>query len=90
MLEKMWDSNNYTINKKRPNSRIEGISVIKKQYHQHSSVANALNNHFCDVASDVATFLLKFNRLFKSYLTLSIRRSFVSVNYLVKFRCFYY
>lgn len=49
----MWDNNNYTIKKKQPNSQIEGISVIKKQNHQHSSVANALNNHFCDVASDV-------------------------------------
>ena len=52
----MWDNNNYTIKKKQPNSQIEGISVIKKQNHQHSSVANALNNHFCDVASDVGNF----------------------------------
>ena len=44
----MWDNNNYTMNKKRPNPQIEGISVNKKQYHQPSFVANALNNHFCD------------------------------------------
>ena len=68
------------MNKKRPNPQIEGISVNKKQYHQPSSVANALNNHFCDVASDVATSLLKSNRCYKSYLTLRIRRSLVSVN----------
>ena len=47
----MWDNNNDTINKKRPNSQIN-----KKEYHQPSSVANALNNHFCDVASDVGNF----------------------------------
>ena len=64
----MWDTINYIINKKRPSSHIEEISVNNK-YHQPSSIANHLNNYFCNVASDLATCLPKSNRHFKSYLT---------------------
>ena len=61
---------NYIINKKRPNSHIEEISVNDKQYRQPSSIgANALNNYFCNVASDLATSLPKSNRHCRSYLT---------------------
>ena len=66
----MWDNINYIINKKRPSSHIEKISVNNiKKYHQPSSIANHLNNYFCNVASDLATSLPKSNRHFKSYLT---------------------
>ena len=50
-------------------SHIEEISVNNKKYHQPSSIANHLNNYFCNVASDLATSLPKSNRHFKSYLT---------------------
>ena len=68
-IKKMWDNINYIINKKRPSSHIEEISVNNKKYHQPSSIANHLNNYFCNVASDLATSLPKSNRHFKSYLT---------------------
>ena len=65
----MWDNINYIINKKRPSSHIEEISVNNKKYHQPFSIANHLNNYFCNVASDLAISLPKSNRHFKSYLT---------------------
>ena len=64
--KKMWDNINYIINKKRPSSYIEGISVNNKKYHQPSSIANHLNNFFSNVASDLATSQPKSNRHFKS------------------------
>ena len=67
--KKMWDNINYIINKKRPNSHIERISANNKLYHQPSSIANALNNHFCNVASDLASALPKPNCHYRSYLT---------------------
>ena len=65
----MWDNINYIINKKRPSSHIEQISVSNKKYLQPSSIVNHLNNYFCNVDSDHATCLPKANRHFKSYLT---------------------
>ena len=44
-------------------------SVNNKNYHEPSSIANHLNNYFCDIASDLVTSLPKSNHHFKSYLT---------------------
>ena len=63
-----------SLTKKRPNSHIERISVNNKLYHQPSSVANALNNHFCYVTSDLASALPKPNRHYRSYLTRYINK----------------
>ena len=70
----MLDNINYIINKIRPNSHVERISANNKLYHQPSSIANALNNHFCNVASDLASALPKPNRHYRSYLTRYINK----------------
>ena len=80
---------NYIINKKRLNSHIDEISVNDKQYRQPSSIANALNNYFCNVASDLATSLPKSNRHNKSYLTKYRNKfKFTKLVNWVKLRCF--
>ena len=45
----MWDNINFIINKKRPNSRIDKLKTNNKHYNQPTSIANALNNYFCDI-----------------------------------------
>lgn len=44
--KKMWDNINLLINKKQPNSQIEKIEIDDKQYQQHTSISNCLNNFF--------------------------------------------
>ena len=63
------DNTNFPIFQHQENGHIEEISVNNKKYHQPSSIANHLNNYFCNVASDLATSLPKSNCHFKSYLT---------------------
>ena len=65
----MWDSINFIINKKRPNSHIDKLKTNNKHYNQPTSIANALNNYFCDIPSKLASALPKSNHHFRSHLT---------------------
>ena len=65
----MWDNNNFIINKKRPYSHIDKLKTNNKHYNKPTSIANALNNHFCDIPSKLASALPKSNHHFRSHLT---------------------
>ena len=65
----MWDNINFIINKKRPNSHIDKLKTNNKHYNQPTSIANALNNYFCDIPSKLASALPKSNHHFRSHLT---------------------
>lgn len=67
--KKMWDNIKYIINKKRPKSHIKEISLNDKQYRQPFLIASAMNNCFCNVASDLPTSPPKSNCHNKSKLT---------------------
>ena len=67
--KKMWDNINFIINKKRPNSHIDKLKTNNKHYNQPTSIANALNNYFCDIPSKLASALPKSNHHFRSHLT---------------------
>ena len=51
----MWDNINLLINKKRPGSHTEKLQLENKQYEQHFTISNCLNNFFCNVPSTLAS-----------------------------------
>ena len=66
--KKMWDNINLIINKKKPSSSISEIKVDSKHYTQPTSIANNINNYFCNVPRDLAAKLPHKGNKFKSYL----------------------
>ena len=65
--KKMWDNVNLTINKKKPSSSISEIKVDSKHYTQPTSIANNINNYFCNIPRDLAAKLPHKGNKFKSY-----------------------
>ena len=65
----MWHNINLLINKKRPSSHIEKLQVDNKQYVQPITIANCLNDFFCDVPSTLAAQLPKSDKSAISYLS---------------------
>ena len=66
--KKMWDNINLIINKKKPSSSISEIKVASKHYTQPTSIANNINNYFCNIPRDLAAKLHHTGNKFKSYL----------------------
>jgi len=64
----MWDNINLLINK-WPSSHIEKLQLDNKQYVQPITIANCLNDFFCDVPSTLAAQLPKSDKSATSYLS---------------------
>ena len=48
-------NNRGLVNKKRPSSHTEKLQLENKQYEQHFTISNCLNNFFCNVPSTLAS-----------------------------------
>ena len=58
----------FNYKQKKPSSSISEIKVDSKHYTQPTSIANNINNYFCNVPRDLAAKLPHRGNKFKSYL----------------------